>query len=143
MNSDEYIQIRVDGQINWYDKHSLKNQKWYRILKILAIVSASIIPLLVGFIAEDTIYLRLTVGGLGVIVAIATSIQSIFKLQENWIKYRTTCESLKHIKYLYITNIEPYNIDDKFELLVKNIESIISKENVNWSQYVKTREKTN
>jgi len=36
-----------------------------------------------------------------------------------------------------MTNAAPYSGKDKFEILVTRIESLISKENSNWSRYVK------
>ncbi|HFC76762.1 MAG TPA: DUF4231 domain-containing protein, partial [Candidatus Moranbacteria bacterium] len=50
-------------------------------------------------------------------------------------------ESLKHEKYLFLTKSEPYDIDEPFKLLVQRVESLISKENTNWSNYMKKPQK--
>ena len=40
---------------------------------------------------------------------------------------------LKHEKYLYLNNVEPYdNEKEPLKLLVLRVESIISNENINW-----------
>ena len=57
------------------------------------------------------------------------------------IKYRTTSEQLKHEKYLYLTNSNPYNKKERLGLLVERVESLISKENSLWS--TKMTEDTN
>ena len=77
-----------------------------------------------------------TTGFIGVIVAITAGLLSIYKFQENWIKYRTTSEILKHQKHLYLASVTPYDGSDKYKVLVKNIESIISKENSEWQSHM-------
>ena len=49
----------------------------------------------------------------------------------------TTVEQLKHEKFLYLTDIKPYDSENKFPALVERIEGLISKENSSWSQSVK------
>jgi hypothetical protein len=71
----------------------------------------------------------------GATIAIITGIHGLYNLQENWITYRTTCETLKHEKYMYLTRSGVYaETEDPFRLLVERVESIISHENINWTQ---------
>ncbi len=136
MKEDEYIQNRIDDQINWYSKKSQLNQKWFKRLKIVEIASAAIIPFLAG-IGPAFPYYQIVVGSLGVIIAVSAGISSVYKFHENWIEYRTTAETLKHEKYLYLAKCPPYEGDDSFGKLVQRAESIISKENSQWSRYAK------
>lgn len=46
MNEEQYIVERVEEQICWYDKKSLWNQKWYKILRSVEITVSISIPLL-------------------------------------------------------------------------------------------------
>jgi Protein of unknown function (DUF4231) len=39
---------RLEDQIQWYDSRSIKNQRWFKALKIIVIVAAALIPFLVG-----------------------------------------------------------------------------------------------
>lgn len=137
MTPEEYIEQRVIDQINWYDTKSQKSQKWFKRIRGLEIISASAIPLFAGF-GQGATWSIMLIGVLGAIVALLASLLSLNQFQENWIEYRTTCESLKHEKYLFLTNAEPYNEDDPFGLFVQRIESLISKENSAWSQYTKS-----
>jgi len=73
----------------------------------------------------------------GAIIAIVSGVLGLYKFQENWLEFRTTAESLKHEKYLYLTNSEPYNADEPLNLLVSRVETLISKENTNWAQYMR------
>jgi len=141
MNEDEYIKNRLDDQINWYSQKSQFNQKWFKLLKIVEIASAAIIPFLAG-IGSAFPYYQILVGSLGVIIAVSAAISSVYKFHENWIEYRTTAETLKHEKYLYLTKCSPYEGDDSFGNLVQRVESIISKENTQWSRYVEKAKNT-
>lgn len=136
MEVDEYIETRLNDQIKYYDNHSKSNKRWYILLRIIEIFSAASIPILSMFISDTTLDLRVAVGIIGAIIAVITAIVSLCQFQENWVEYRTTCESLRHEKYLFTTKTEPYDLESSFPLFVKRIESLISKENSNWSQYI-------
>lgn len=136
MTEDEYLIERLEDQINWYDKKSQFNQLWFKRLRMTEIICASLIPLLSG-LSSSINYSEWIIGTLGVAIAIAAASSGIYKFQENWIQYRTSSETLKHEKYLYITTSTPYTGEGKFEMLVTRIESLISKENSNWSRYIK------
>ncbi len=137
LNEEEYISERVDGQIEWYDNKSQKAQSWFKRIRIIEIIAAGSIPLFAGFGSGEN-WSIFIVGVLGALVAMLASLLSLNQFHENWIEYRTTCESLKHEKYLFLTNSEPYHIDDSFGLFVQRIESLISKENSAWSQYTRS-----
>lgn len=141
MDSEEYLEQRLQDQINWYDKKSQWNQRWYKRLKAIEILMAASIPLLVGYVTETSSHMKIVVGFLSVIVAAIAGIENLYKFQENWIEYRTTAESLKHEKYLYLTKTGPYNEEDAFSKLVEKVEDMISRENTRWSQYIKKRKK--
>jgi len=136
MTEEEYIQDRVDDQINWYDKKSSFNQKWFKRLQVISIISASTIPFLTGYSSGEDDSIRIFIGILGLVVAAISAILSLYKFQEHWIEYRTICESLQHEKYLFLTKTSPYNNNEPFPVLVHRIESLISKENTDWLQYM-------
>jgi len=90
--------------------------------------------------SQDSQVIQIIIGLLGLLVAIITAILGLYKFQENWIAYRTTCESLRHEKYLFLTECEPYDGDAPFKLFVQRVESLISKENTKWSDNIKYEE---
>lgn len=137
MEQKEYIEQRIDDQINWYDKKSSRAQFWFKSLCILEISAAATIPFLVCYTSEIN---QIIIGLLGICIAIIAGIISINKFQEIWIQYRTTSESLKHHKYLYLTKSKPYDSEDSFNMLVTTTEDLISKENSNWNIYIKQAE---
>jgi Protein of unknown function (DUF4231) len=142
VNQDDYIQDRVDGQIEWYDRKSGTNQRWFRWLRIVEIIAAASIPLLVGY-TDSMIELKVVVGILGLLVAVLAGVLGLYQFQENWSGYRTTCEGLKQEKYLFLTKTQPYDQGDAFSLFVQRVENLVSKEHSTWSQYMRNKEKPN
>lgn len=136
MTSDEYIAQRVDDQINWYDLKSQNAQKQFRRLRGTEIICAAAIPFAAGFTSSH-VGIPILIGLLGVVIVILAAFQSLGQHHENWIEYRTTCESLKHEKFLFLTSTEPYDAESAFPLFVERVESLISKENSAWSQHTR------
>ena len=141
MSPDEYIKSRLDDQIDWYSRRSQSNQRWFKGLRIIEIVFASTIPFLVSQITTDTPLLRIIVGGMAVCIAVVSGLVSLYKFHENWIEYRTTAETLKHEKYLFLSKASPYDNETGFHALVARVESLISKENTNWSRTLREKPK--
>ena len=141
MTEEEYMQDRVDDQIYWYDKKSSFNLRWFKRLQVISIISASTIPFLTGYSSGEDDSIRIFIGILGLVVAAITATLSLYKFQEHWLEYRTICESLRHEKYLFLTKTTPYNNNETFPILVQRIESLISKENTDWLQYMSKSKK--
>lgn len=138
MDAEQYIKQRVDGQINWYDSKSQRSQLKFKILRIIEVVCAALIPLIAGFQLFGD-WTTLAVSVLGVIIAICAALIGLGNYQENWVEYRTTCESLRHEKYLFSTKATPYDDAEPFNLFVQRVEGLVSKENSTWSQAVRAQ----
>lgn len=136
IDESKYLEDRVDDQINYYDTQSKKGHDWYKILTAVQIISGALIPFISGF-SEEISYSEWIIAVLGVTITISTAFLSLNKYQERWINFRTTCETLKHFKYLYTTHSTPYNQDGAFSKFVNDIESVISKENSDWDSYIR------
>lgn len=136
MTESEYIEQRLEDQINWYSNKSSACQNRYKTLRIIEIVAASIIPFLSGF-GDKILYSPWIIGSLGVTIAISTTISSLFKFHENWIQYRSTSEALKHEKYLFLAQASPYGDANSYQVFVQRVEGLISNENSTWIQAVK------
>ena len=133
MKIEEYITTRVDEQITWYDKKASSAQRKYKIYQIIEIVVAAFIPVLVGFFDICPV-MQFLVGLCGVAITIIEGIVSLNKWHENWIEYRSTCELLRHEKFLFEMKAPPYGDSASVEsLFVNNIESLISSESRNWT----------
>ena len=52
----------------------------------------------------------------------------------SWITYRSTCESLKHEKYVYLGKAGPYaGSADAHAVLADRIEALVSQEHAKWA----------
>lgn len=141
MDEQEYISNRLDDQINWYSGKSSWNQKKYKSFRISEIAISVLIPVLTPF-ADSYSWIKIILALAGASVAAIIGIQGLYNFHENWIEYRMVAEVLKHEKYLYYTSTGEYSAtDEPFKLLVSRVESVISHENINWSQLNKTAKK--
>lgn len=119
---------RLEDQISWYDKKSQHSQNRFKQLKVFEIVFAAIIPFSAGFQWPVII-----TGLLGVLVVIIEGVQSLFQYYHNWITYRSTCEYLKHEKFLFLGSAGPYkNSDNPKALLAERVETLVSQEHAKW-----------
>ncbi len=60
---EEYLENRLKDQIDWYDKKSQTNQKFFKRLRLLEILAAAVIPFLAG-IGTSIPYYSVIIGGL-------------------------------------------------------------------------------
>ena len=145
MNKEDfqkYLKDRYEEQISWYDKKSIWNQKMYRRFQWVVIVLSAITPVLVAIVAinpeaYETSWLLTKTSwlavGISALVAIGITSLKTFKYQENWINYRTTCETLRKEIHFYKASVNEYkDTDDPEALFVERVEALISRENTMW-----------
>ena len=131
-NIDDYIKYRLDDQINWYDNKAASAQRWYKVYQVAELIIAALIPLLSGYAASSTL-IAIIIGVGGALITLIEGICKLFRFHENWIEYRSTCELLRHEKYLYEMRAFPYCKEESYEqMFVKNVESLISAESSKW-----------
>jgi hypothetical protein len=125
------IMERLEDQIGWYDRKSISNQQAFKRIKIVEILAAATIPFLSAFGYPRLIWVT---GGLGVVITVLEGMLQLNQYQQNWIAYRSTCESLKHEKYVYLGKASPYaGATDPHALLAERIESLVSQEHAKWA----------
>jgi hypothetical protein len=119
---------RLEEQIGWYDRRSTRNQRLFKWLKCSEIVVAAIIPFSAGAGAP-----AIVTGGLGVLIIVFEGLQQLNQYDHNWISYRSTCEELKHEKFLYLGKAGPYaTATDPHALLAERVETLVSREHAKW-----------
>lgn len=144
ISEKEYLKERLDDQINWYDKKSTRHKIWFYLFKFIQLVLTASIPFLTSLVLTYPWILKV-ISFIGFLLTIIEGILSISKVHEKWIQYREICEFLKKEKYMYSTRTGIYNSPntDCFKTLVERCETIISKENLNWTNLTNTRKKDN
>jgi len=122
---------RLEDQIGWYDRKSLRNQRYFKRIKIIEITAAALIPFVSAFNFQRMAWVS---GGLGVVITVLEGMLHLNQYEQNWITYRSTCESLKHEKYVYLGKAGPYSgSGDPHALLADRIESLVSQEHAKWA----------
>ncbi len=127
--TDDLTLARLEDQISWYDKKSARSQFWYKLLKTTEMVAAALLAGLAGFGLP-----RLFLVGIAVLIVVLEGLVQLNQFHANWISYRSTCEALKHEKYLYLGTAGPYEQEDgRHTLLAERIESLVSQEHAKWA----------
>jgi hypothetical protein len=122
---------RLEDQIQWYDRKSRSAQRIFKRMKVVEILAAAMIPLLAG---ENFRHDKLVTAGLGVLITILEGILHLNQYQQLWSTYRSTCEALKHEKYVYLAKAGPYaGAADPRGMLAERVESLVSQEHAQWS----------
>jgi Protein of unknown function (DUF4231) len=121
---------RLDDQIDWYDKKAHHAQTWFKRLKLVQLVTAGLIPLLA---ISSIPYSDKVTAVLGLVILVVEGLQQLNQYQTNFISYRSTCEALRHEKYLFLAGAGPYgNAEQRLPLLADRIEGLISQEHAKW-----------
>ena len=129
MSQTDLTHERLEDQINWYDKRSRYNQRMFKVLKLTTLIIALAIPLCAAFGAPVII-----AGVLGAMIALLEAIQQLNQYHHNWITYRSTCEALKHEKYLFYGKAGHYaSAAEPKTLLTERVESLVSQEHAKWA----------
>lgn len=118
---------RLEDQISWYDSKSMLNQRLFKWLKIFEISCAVMIPI-------QASKCPVMVALLGAAIIILEAAQHIWQYQHNWITYRSTCEALKHEKFLYLAKAQEYELpeEEARKRLAERVEALVSTEHAKW-----------
>lgn len=122
---------RLESQITWYDMRSVTAQRNFKLLKLCQIVVAAMIPVAALVQPNNT----LVPGILGAVILVLEGIQELGMYRQNWQKYRSNCEALRHEKYLFLAGAGPFvdlEDDERRRLLAERVEHLISQEHSNW-----------
>jgi hypothetical protein len=120
---------RLEEQIAWYDDRSRRSQRWFKRLKVAQIVVAAAIPVGAGNSAPAWL-----IGGAGAFIVVLEGLQQLFQFQQNWTQYRSTCERLKHEKFLYLARAGSYARTARPDRqLAERVEGLVSQEHAAWT----------
>lgn len=122
---------RLEDQLAWYSSRARLNQNRYKLLKVVEIAAAALVPVVgVWNVAQSALVTAL----LGASVVVLEAVQHVYQYQSNWIAYRATAESLKREKYLYAAGAGAYaGESDRDRVLAERIEEVMSNEHAKWS----------
>lgn len=118
---------RLESQLTWYDTRAQSNQRWFTVLKVTQIVVAAAIPVVAAAGGSAAV-----AGAMGAVIVVLEGLQQLFQFQQNWTRYRSTCEALKHEKFLFLAHVDPYAGANSEQLLAARIETLLSQETLAW-----------
>jgi hypothetical protein len=124
--------LRLNDQLDWYDKKSGDNQRRYKQIKVAQLILAGSIPV---FALVGDVWGRWVTAILGASVAILEGLQQLGQYNNLWVTYRATAEQLKHEKYLFLAKSGPYKglkEEDALSLLAERVEEQVSTEHAKW-----------
>lgn len=125
---------RVDNEISWYDSKSAYNQRLFKRLKIATLAISISIPLAALLVTLSPIVGAVTTGALGATIALLEGLQQLNQYHNNWIAYRSTAESLKHEKFLFLSMAGAYaSAQNPKALLAETVETLVSSEHAKWT----------
>jgi Protein of unknown function (DUF4231) len=131
---------RLEDQIDWYDRKSRSAQRIFKRIKVTEILAAAAIPFLAGVSFPHD---KLVTAGLGVLITVLEGLLHLNQYQQNWSNYRSTCEALKHEKFVYLGKAGPYtNAPDPHAMLAERIEATVSQEHAQWASVQQQSAKT-
>ena len=103
----------------------------FKRIKIIERTPAALIPFVSAFNFQHMAWVS---GGLGVVITVLEGMLHLNQYEQNWITYRSTSESLKHEKYVYLGKAGPYvGSADAHALLADRVESLVSQEHAKWA----------
>jgi Protein of unknown function (DUF4231) len=142
INSETYLQDRLDQQLTWLSNASRANKRAFLRLRILEILLGTGITIFSPFSSRlpwGSLIIALAGGG----IAVSGSLLALNRHQENWLRYRGLAESLKREKYLFLTGTSPYNDSSTaFPQLVAVTESLLGEENSHWNRQMSQQSET-
>ena len=137
MNIQHYLNERVEGQINYYERKGSLNKTYYLRFKVAQMIAAALLPFASVFIS-DYGPAKYLVALLGTAVTILEGVLAIGKYHEKWINYRSTAEALQQEKFIYLMHAGPYTGREAATAFVNRIELILGQENKGWQQMALT-----
>ena len=126
----DVVPARLEDQIAWYERATVRNRWSFYLLKVLTIISAAAIPVIALFNGS-----QLAMAILGAVIVAGEGLQQLFQNQQHWVAYRSAAEDLKRERSLYVSRAGPYrNAKNPPALLVERTEARISAESGTWQQ---------
>ena len=106
----EFLRNRWLDQVHFAERKADRAQWWYRRLRLITITGGVIIPALVGLNVTGSASqaIRWAVFGLGLVVALAASIEGFFHYSDRWPHYRRLAELLESEGWQFFELSGPY-----------------------------------
>jgi hypothetical protein len=123
------LRSRWMDQVMWMEGKAADAEKWYYVLRLVAIVGGVIVPALVSLNLESLRWLTILVS---LLVAISVAVEEFFHFGERWRHYRRTVELLKIEGWQFFQLSGPYKSygkhADAYQVFAERVEDTIKHE---------------
>lgn len=129
MTLEQYCKERLLPELAYYDRQAGKNKRCFQAAAAASIVAAAAVPVIA---TAGQIWPMAALGG---VASVVIALQSLFKWQENWLKFRRGHQDLEREKFLSVARSGPYaSVPDEelLSLFVERVESLIADEHDEW-----------
>ena len=124
---DDLLWQQFEAQFRWYHRGAGRTRVGYQSLRLVVLITGAAVTVLAARGAEPW----LTASLAAVVVAVEGA-QQLFQFHVNWIRYRSTAETLRQHGMLYAAQAEPYNGQDRRVRLARLLREVTSKESEVW-----------
>ena len=132
------IKKRIMHLLDWYIRKATCYKNLYYIFSVVIIIINALIPIInqIKFTYYDSV-----ISIISAMASIFTSVITLFTMKDTWHRYRKSAELIKKECMLFSADLGEYGKEDnKEELLLSNIEMIISNERDDWElKFVKNK----
>ena len=80
----DVVPARLEDQIAWYERATVRNRWSFYLLKVVTIISAAAIPVIALFNGS-----QLAMAILGAVIVAGEGLQQLFQNQQHWVAYRS------------------------------------------------------
>ncbi len=134
--TNETIQFRLDYLLRWYTRKAQHNKGWYNVTRIITYVIPCIITV-IGIIAaaRKEMWGLYTTTILSAVLIAVRHVIDHYRFYDNWVRYRSTAELLKHHAELYLGHCDPYKADsqeESDEIFITEMEGFAHAELIDW-----------
>jgi Protein of unknown function (DUF4231) len=127
---------RIDRRIAWYDRNARRSQFLFKGFKVLTLLAAAAIPFGAGLSAADigsAGVATFAIGLLGAAIVVVEGFQQLFQWQQNWLNYRSTCETLERERSLFLARAGSYaGVRGPHARFAERAEAIMAQEHSKW-----------
>ena len=139
VNIEKYISDRVKSQIDWHDNKSKTSKRLFVTFGIVQVTAVASIPIINSFASADLRFLYVS-SILAGIAAVATGFVVFLRAEENWLRYRNTCNRLESLLVAYEHHMEPFDQKDRDALFVTMCESALGEEQSRWLEEARQKQ---
>lgn len=106
MEPEPKIATLTREMMEYYDRAATRNKLSYVTIKLVELIAAAAIPFFA--LLDWGLRGQIVSAALGSVIVLLEGIQQLFKVHENWMNYRTSCETLRRELFLYESAAGPY-----------------------------------